>query len=62
MARQSKFQELQIEKQELITLYKEHGSLRKVAKALGVSQSTVSMACLKWGLEVQQVLVEKEKE
>lgn len=41
-------------------MFEKHGSQAKVAKELGVNQSTVSYWLLKLGLEQKTVLVEKE--
>jgi hypothetical protein len=65
MARKSRLRELEAQEGRpagdvVIDLYKQHGSLEKVAGHLGVTQSTLSVWLLKLGLEVRSVLVAKE--
>lgn len=46
----------------LLELFRQYGNQRDVAKALGVSQGTISMWLIRCGLEVRSVLVQREPE
>lgn len=66
MAKLSKLKEMEQSQgksiREILTeLYMEYGSQTKVAKALGISQSTLSVWLLKSGLQEQTIIVERHE-
>lgn len=62
----SKMQKIEMEKGKalpeiLIDLYPHYGSQTKLAQALGVSQSTISLWFVRYGLRPTPTLQEKDK-
>lgn len=64
---QSKLKQIEQEKGKpmkeiLQAMYDELGSLTAIADKLGVSQGTVSLWCMRYGLQEKRTLVEREAE